>query len=51
MKNTISEDGILVAVKFKTGTGYIRVSNECMPENGREGMEKIRKILEGYMTE
>ena len=51
MKNTISEDGILVAVKFKTGTGYIRVSNECMPENGREGMGKIREILEGYMTE
>ena len=51
MKNTISEDGILVAVKFKTGTGYIRVSNECMPENGRDGMGKIREILEGYMTE
>ena len=51
MRNTISEDGLLVAVKFKTGTGYIRVSNECMPENGREGMGKIRKILEGYMTE
>ena len=51
MKNTISEDGMLVAVKFKTGTGYIRVSNECMPENGREGMAKIRMILEGYMTE
>ena len=51
MRNTISEDGLLVAVKFKTGTGYIRVSNECMPENGREGMGKIRMILEGYMTE
>jgi len=51
MRNTISEDGLLVAVKFKTGTGYIRVSNECMPENGREGMEKIREILEGYKTE
>ena len=51
MRNTISEDGMLVAVRFKTGTGYIRVSNECMPENGREGLEKIRKTLEGYMTE
>ena len=51
MRNTISEDGMLVAVKFKTGTGYIRVSNECMPENGREGMGKMRMILEGYMTE
>lgn len=51
MRNTISEDGMLVAVKFKTGTGYIRVSNECMPENGREGMEKIRETLEGYIQE
>ena len=49
MRNTVSEDGMHVAVKFKTGTGYIRVSNACMPENGREGMGKIRSILEGYI--
>lgn len=49
MKNTISETGMLVRVKFKTATGYITVSNECMPENGREGMGKIREILESYI--
>ena len=51
MKNTVSEDGMLVAVKFRTATGYIRVSNACMPENGREGMGKIREILESYIEE
>ena len=51
MRNTISEDGMLVAVKFRTPTGYIRVSNACMPENGREGMGKIREILESYIEE
>lgn len=49
MKNTISETGMLVRVKFNTATGYITVSNGCMPENGREGMGKIREILEGYI--
>jgi hypothetical protein len=49
MKNTISETGMLKSVKFRTATGYIRVSNACMPENGREGMGKIRKILESYI--
>lgn len=51
MKNTISETGMIVRVKFNTATGYITVSNGCMPENGREGMGKIRKILEGYITD
>lgn len=51
MKNTISETGMIVRVKFNTATGYITVSNGCMPENGREGMNKIRAILEGYINQ
>ncbi len=51
MKNTISEDGMLKSVKFRTATGYITVSNGCMPENGNEGMGKIRQILESYIEE
>ena len=51
MKNTVSETGMLVRVTFKTGTGYITVSNGCMPENGKEGMTKIRQILESYIEE
>lgn len=51
MKNTISEDGMLKSVKFRTATGYITVSNGCMPENGNEGMGKIREILESYIEE
>lgn len=51
MKNTVSETGMLVSVKFKTATGYITASNGCMPENGREGMGKIRAILEGYINQ
>ena len=51
MKNTVSETGMLVRVTFKTGTGYVTVSNGCMPENGKEGMTKIRQILESYIEE
>ena len=49
MRNTISETGKLTSVKFKTATGYITVSNGCMPENGGEAMAKIREILESYI--
>ena len=37
MRNTICEDGMLVAVKFKTGTGYIRQQTRFQLRNCRNG--------------
>ena len=50
--DTFAEDGVRIVCKYFSESGEtVRVSNECMPENGREGMEKIRIILEGFINE
>lgn len=48
---TESEDGVLVVVKYRSGENYVRASNEQMPPGGRDALEAVRSVLEGYMTD
>ena len=48
--DALPEDGIKVVCKYISGSGEaVRVSNEKIPPDGREGLENIRKILESYI--
>lgn len=51
-EDNISEDGAKVVCKYLAENGKtVRVSNDDMPQNGREAMQKIRDVLEAYVTE
>lgn len=43
--NPVALDGTLIVCKFRDGEETIRVSSEQMPQNGEQGLEKIREAL------
>ena len=47
----VALDGVLIVCKFRDGEETIRVSSDQMPENGEEGLQKIRELLEECMRE
>ena len=47
----VTLDGVLIVCKFRDGEETIRVSSDQMPENGEEGLQKIRELLEECMWE
>lgn len=47
----ISLDGKLMVCKFYFNGEYIRVSTDCMPENGEQMIEKVANIISKHVSQ
>lgn len=49
--NTESLDGKLLVCKFYFNGEYIRVSTDCMPENGEQMIEEVANIISKHVSQ